>query len=161
MRYHGKHLDALDCTAFSCHKEETEQSCTQDASFSTSATLGKDFLGERELCDILWVCICIWRSVRLIFIIWPYLIWCLALQVFYWNPRSSNNEWHIWWHDPIWSYHHPRGITSPYIDQSQYVYNIFIYPFPLPYRYIRLDFITFFVYMVYLSYMVIVFIIWM
>ncbi len=26
MRYHGKHLDALDCTAFSCHKEETEQS---------------------------------------------------------------------------------------------------------------------------------------
>ncbi len=26
MRYHRKHLDALDCTAFSCHKEETEQS---------------------------------------------------------------------------------------------------------------------------------------
>ncbi len=26
-RYHEKHLDALDCTAFSCHKEDTEQSC--------------------------------------------------------------------------------------------------------------------------------------
>ncbi len=36
------------------------------------------------------------------------------------------------------------GTTSPYIDQSQYVYKLFIYPFPVPYRYIRLDFITFF-----------------
>ncbi len=30
-------------------------------------------------------------------------------SIFYWNPRSSNDEWHIWWHDPIWSCHHPRG----------------------------------------------------
>ncbi len=37
--------------------------------------------------------------------------------------------------------------TNPYIDQSQYVYKLFIYPFPLPYirlDFIRLDFITFF-----------------
>ncbi len=26
MRYHEKHFDALDCLAFSCHKEVTEQS---------------------------------------------------------------------------------------------------------------------------------------
>ncbi len=59
----------------------------QDTSFSTSVTLGvlhivtfcgKVFLGERELCDILYEYICIWRSVRLISIIWPYVIWCLA-----------------------------------------------------------------------------------
>ncbi len=65
---------------------------------------------------------------------WPY-------EYFYWNPRCSNDEWHIWWHDIIWLCHHHRG---PYIDQSQYVYKLFICPFPLPYRYIRLDFITFF-----------------
>ncbi len=81
-------------------------------------------------CDILWVCICIWKSVRLIFSIWPYIIWCLALWgLFYWNPRSSNDEWHIWWHDPIESCHHPRGTLSPYIDRSQYQYKLFIYPF--------------------------------
>ena len=62
MRYHGKHLDALDCTAFSFQYEETEQSCGARRVFFYFSNTGrlpivacreKDFLGERELCDIL------------------------------------------------------------------------------------------------------------
>ncbi len=61
MRYHGKHLDTLDCTAFSCHKEDTEQSFGARCVFFYFSNTGrlvivacreKDFLGERELCDI-------------------------------------------------------------------------------------------------------------
>ncbi len=49
-------------TAFSCHKEETEQSCGARRVFFYFSNTGrppivacheKDFLGERELCDIL------------------------------------------------------------------------------------------------------------
>ncbi len=43
-------------------------------------------------CDILWVCICIWRLVWLIFIIWPYLIWCLALRVILLKSKKFK-----WW----------------------------------------------------------------
>ncbi len=68
-------------------KKRLNSLATQDMSFSTSVTLGvlpivtfreKDFLLERELCDILHEYISISRLVRLISIIWPYLIWCLA-----------------------------------------------------------------------------------
>ncbi len=64
MRYHWKHLDALDCTAFSCHKEETEQSCSARQSSSTSVTLGfppivtrceKEFEGEGAVWYPVWV----------------------------------------------------------------------------------------------------------
>ncbi len=63
MRYHGKHLDTLDCVAFSCHREETEQSCGARHVFFYFSNTGRlpivaccerDFLGERELCDILY-----------------------------------------------------------------------------------------------------------
>ncbi len=68
-------------------KKRLKSLAVQDKSFSTSVTLGvlpivtcreKDFWGERELCDILHEYICIYRSVRLISIAWPYFIWCLA-----------------------------------------------------------------------------------
>ncbi len=73
--------------AFLFIKKRLNSLTAQDTSFSTSVTLGvlpivtfceKDFLGERELCDILHEYICIWRSVRLISIVWPYLICCTA-----------------------------------------------------------------------------------
>ncbi len=63
MRYHGKHLDALDLQPFLVIKRRLNSFAAQDASFSTSVTLGfpptvtcreEDFLGERELCDILY-----------------------------------------------------------------------------------------------------------
>ncbi len=68
-------------------KKRLNSLAVKDMSFSTSVTLGvltiitfrvKDFGGERELCDILHEYICIWRSVRLISIVWLYLIWCSA-----------------------------------------------------------------------------------
>ncbi len=60
MRYHRIHFDALDCTAFPCHKE-TEQSWGARRVFFYFSNTGrlpivacreKDILGERELCDI-------------------------------------------------------------------------------------------------------------
>ncbi len=111
----------------------------QDASFSTSASLGyypllfvvkKTFLGGE---GAVWYPMSMYMYLKIgttHFIVWPYIIWCLALRgLFYWNPRSSNDEWHIWWYDPIQSCHHTRGTISPYIDQLQYQYKLFIYPF--------------------------------
>ncbi len=68
MRYHRKYLDALDCTAFSCHEEETGQSCGARCIFFYFSNTGRlpivtchenNFLGERELCGILYEYICI------------------------------------------------------------------------------------------------------
>ena len=88
----------LDCTAFSFWYEETEQSCGARRVFFYFSNTGrlpivacreKDFLGERELCDILWVYMYL-KVGTTHFIVWPYIIRTLGLTFIFWNPRSSN-----------------------------------------------------------------------
>ncbi len=109
----------------------------QDPSFSTSATLCdhplllvvKRPFRERELCDILWVCICIWRIRTTHF--YHLALFNLVLGL---SSNFIEIQEFKWWmaYMVTWPYmvsHHPRGTTNQYIDQSYYQYKLFIYPF--------------------------------